>query len=198
MQPLLRMQRDPHFRIVVALDLSEYAEIVLEYALDQAARHSAPDLHFLHVVSNDDPDRVDPAKRRLAALVLESLENVNAADWRARLHIRAGKPHEEIIELAAELDAHLIVCGRFGVHRVWGQLGSVAHRVLEHAHCPVLAVNLVDRPIETQPQCPDCVAVRADTDGERWFCDAHSAPERETLATTSLTSGPRIGGGLLW
>ena len=43
-------QRDPHFRLVVALDLSEYAEIVLEYALDQAARHSAPDIHFVHVI----------------------------------------------------------------------------------------------------------------------------------------------------
>jgi nucleotide-binding universal stress UspA family protein len=191
------MQRDPHFRIVVALDLSEYAEIVLEYALDQAARHSAPDIHFVHVIPNGDTDRIDDAKRRLATLSLEALENVRGADWRARLHIRAGKPADEIITLAAELDAHLIVCGRFGVHRTWRQLGSVAHRVLEHAHCPVLAVNLVDRPLDT-PQCADCVAVRADTDGERWFCDAHSAPDRETLATTSLTSIPRIGGGLLW
>jgi nucleotide-binding universal stress UspA family protein len=191
------MQRDPHFRIVVALDLSEYSEIVLEYALDQAARHSAPDLHFVHVLANDDPDRIEPAKRKLAALTLESLETVSDTEWRARLHIRAGKAHDEIIALAAELDAHLIVCGRFGVHRVWGQLGSVAHRVLEHAHCPVLAVNLVDRPLEIE-QCPDCVEVRAASDGERWFCEAHSAPERETLATTILTPGPRIGGGLLW
>jgi nucleotide-binding universal stress UspA family protein len=192
------MQRDPHFRIVVALDLSEYAEIVLEYALDQAARHSAPDIHFLHVVPDHDEDRIDAAKRRLAALSLESLENVHGADWRARLHIRAGKAADEIIALAAELDAHLVVVGRFGVHSAWRQLGSTAHRVLEHAHCPVLAVNLVDRPIETEPQCPDCVAVRAASDGERWFCDAHSAPDRETIATTFLTPGPRVGGGLLW
>jgi nucleotide-binding universal stress UspA family protein len=191
------MQRDPHFRIVVALDLSEYAEIVLEYALDQAARHSAPDIHFVHVVPDDGADRIDGAKRDLAALALDALENVRGADWRARLHIRAGKPADEIIALAAELDAHLIVCGRFGVHRTWRQLGSVAHRVLEHAHCPVLAVNLVDRPLAIE-QCPDCVAVRAESDGERWFCDAHSAPDRETLATTLLTPGPRIGGGLLW
>jgi nucleotide-binding universal stress UspA family protein len=191
------MQRDPHFRIVVALDLSEYAEIVLEYALDQAARHSAPDLHFIHVVSNGDRDRMETAKQQLAALTMEALENVDATEWRARLHVRSGKPDEEIITLAGEVDAHLLVCGRFGVHRAWRQLGSVAHRLLERSPCPVLAVNLVDRPIEV-PQCPDCVAVRAESDGERWFCDAHSAPDRETLATTSLTSGPRIGGGLLW
>ncbi len=191
------MQRDPHFRIVIALDLSEYAEIVLEYALDQAARHSTPDLHFVHVVSDDDVDRIDAAKRRLAALALDALDTVKGPDWRARLHIRAGKPHEEIVALAAEIDAHLIVCGRFGVHRTWRQLGSVAHRVVENAHCPVLAVNLVDRPLDV-PQCPACVAVRAESNGERWFCDAHSAPDRESLTTTSLTSLPRTGGGLLW
>ncbi|HEY5952491.1 MAG TPA: universal stress protein [Kofleriaceae bacterium] len=194
------MQRDPHFRIVVALDLSEYAEIVLEYALDQAARHSAPDLHFVYVADSERDDRVEAAKRRLAALTLDALDTMSkGADWRARLHIRAGKPHDEIVQLAAEIDAHLIVVGRFGIHRGLRRLGSVAHRVIENAHCPVLAVNLVDRDVESHPQCPDCVAVRAQTDGERWFCVAHSAPDRETLATASLTmTNLRTGGGLLW
>ena len=192
------MQRDPHFRVVVALDLSEYAEIVLEYALDQAARHAAPDLHFVIVVDDDNEETIQTAKERLARLVFDGLDNVgHGADWRARLHVRAGKPHEEIVSLAGELDAHLIVLGRFGARRTWRRLGSVAHRVLEDAHCAVLAVNLVDRPIETVVQCPDCVTVRAESDGERWFCAAHSAPDRETLATTSLTT-LRTGGGLLW
>jgi nucleotide-binding universal stress UspA family protein len=190
------MQRDPHFRIVVALDLSEYSEIVLEYALDQAARHSAPDIHFVHVV--DDERHAEAAKRRLEEAALSSLDTVRGPTWRARLHVRTGKPHVEIIALAAEVDAHLIVCGRFGVHRSWRNRGSVARRVLEHAHCPVLAVNLVDRPVQLA-QCADCVAVRAASDGERWFCDAHSAPDRESaMMSTSFTSLPRTGGGPLW
>ena len=192
------MQRDMTFRIVVALDLSEYAEIVLEYALDQAARHNAPDLHFVHVVGDDDDATREDAELALARLVFEGLDNIGQGpDWHARLHIRVGKPHEEIIALAAELDAHLVVCGRFGVHRTWRASNSVAHRIVEDAHCPVLAVNLVDRPVETQVQCPDCVAVRAESDGERWFCEAHSAPDRVSHATASL-SLPRTGGGLLW
>lgn len=193
------MQRDPHFRMVVALDLSEYAEIVLEHALDQAARHSAPDLHFLHVI-DDRRDDVDRAKRELADLVLGGIDTVgdHAQTWRSRLHVRSGRAHEEIVELAAEIDAHLIVCGRFGVHRHWLSHASIAHRIIEHAHCPVLAVNLVDRPVQT-PQCPDCVRVRAETDGERWFCDAHSEPGRITLATTRLPpSTSWTGGGLMW
>lgn len=192
--------RDQHYRIVVALDLSEYAEIVLEHGLDQAARHTLPDLHFLHVVDDARDSSVEAAKNKLAVLVLEGLETIGpGVDWRARLHVRAGKPHEEIVTLAGEIDAHLIVIGRFGVHRRLGQLGSVAHRVLEHAHCPTLAVNLVDRPIETQPQCPDCVGVRADSDGERWFCDAHSARNRVTLATAFVPSSTTLTGcGPLW
>jgi len=194
------MQREPRFRIVVALDLSEYAEIILEYALDQAARHSAPDLHFVHVVENDRDETIETAKRELARLVYDGLDNVGRGPgWQSRLHLRAGKPHEEIVALAGELDAHLIICGRFGKRGTLRQLGSVTHRVLETAHCPVLAINFVDRPIETVEQCPDCVAVRAESEGETWFCAAHSAPDRETLATTLVSSSlPRTGGGLLW
>jgi nucleotide-binding universal stress UspA family protein len=194
------MQRDPHFRIVVALDLSEYAEIVLEHALDQAARHSAPDLHFLTVVDDDREGVIEAAKIKLARLVFDGLDNIQRGpDWRARLHLRAGKAHEEIVALAGEIDAHLIVCGRFGARGKLRQLGSVAHRVLETASCPVLAVNFVDHPTQSVQQCPDCVAVRAETDGERWFCARHAAPDRATLATVGLSrSLPLTGGGPMW
>jgi nucleotide-binding universal stress UspA family protein len=194
------MQRDPHFRIVIALDLSEYAEIVLEYALDQAARHSAPDMHFVHVIESDREEDLEAAKANLAALARDALEVIrDKPNWRARLHIRAGKPHVEVVALAGDVDAHLIVCGRFGVHRTWRRHGTIARRIVEDATCPVLAVNLVDRPVETEPQCPACVAVRAESDGERWFCDAHAAPDRETLATTYvLPSTIWTGGTTLW
>jgi nucleotide-binding universal stress UspA family protein len=195
------MQRDPRFRMVVALDLSEYAEIVLEHALDQAVRHLAPDIHIIHVADDERTETVETVKTALSRLVLEAFDNVGSRqpDWRVRLHVRAGRAHEEIVSLAADVDAHMIVCGRFGSHRAWRPLGTIAHRVLENAHCPVLAVNLVDRPIETQPQCPECVLVRAESDGERWFCSAHSSPDHVTLATTLLPSSTGwTGGGLLW
>ncbi len=186
------------YRIVVALDLSEYAEIVLEHALDQAARHDAPDLHFVTVVEDDGKVDLVDVKNRLAELVLDGLGNFGerAPDWHARLHVRAGEPDDEIIALANEVDADLIAMGRFGLHRPRKQLGSIAHRVLANAPCPVLAINHIDRAPE-QPQCPQCVQVRADSDGERWFCDAHSAPDRVTLATTSLPS-IWTGGTLMW
>lgn len=193
------MQRD-HYRIVIALDLSEYAEIVLEHALDQAARHQSPDLHFLHVLEpGSERVRVDSAEGALGRLALQGLESFGQGgdNWRARLHIRAGKAHDEIVALATEIDADLIVLGRFGSHRRLGTLGSTAHRVLEDAPCATLAVTLVNREVEA-PQCPECVRVRAETDGESWFCTFHSAPDRVTLATTFLPTSTWVGGGTMW
>lgn len=199
MQRFKRMQRD-HYRIVVALDLSEYAEIVLEHALDQAARHDSPDLHFLHVLEQrGSEDLVESAQAALGQLSLQGLEafGQRGDDWRARLHVRAGKAHDEIVALATEIDADLIVLGRFGSHRTLGTLGSTAHRVLENAPCATLAVTLVDRQVDI-PQCPECVRVRAETDGESWFCTAHRAPDRVTLATTFLPTSTWTGGGTMW
>ena len=192
------MQRD-HYRIVIALDLSEYAEIVLEHALDQAVRHDSPDIHFLHVVERSNDELVEPAQAALTQLSLQGLEafGQHGEKWRARLHVRAGKPHEEIVALANEIDADLIVLGRFGTHRRLSTLGSIAHRVLENAPCATLAVTLVDRDIEV-PQCPDCERVRAESDGEGWFCSVHSAPDWVTLATTFLPTSTWVGGGPMW
>ncbi|MGE5183857.1 MAG: universal stress protein [Acidobacteriota bacterium] len=180
------------YRIVVALDLSEYSEIVLEHALDVAARHDLPDLHFVTVVDRGNKVDVVDVKNRLADLVLDGLGSFDGrtATWHARLHVRAGKAAEEIVELANEVDANLVALGRFGVHR------GVAERVLTDAPCPVLAINLIDRAPE-QPQCAACVQIRADSDGERWFCAEHSAPDRVTLATTALPT-TWLGGTLMW
>lgn len=175
---LPRGMTEPRHRIVVALDLSEYAEIVLSHALDQAARHDAPDLHFLHVIAGgDDPEL---AKQRLAELVLPSLDDLQCAEWSVRLHIRAGNAAEEIASLAGELDAHLVVLGRFGTHHPRRRLGSVAARVIDLAPCPTLVVGIPsDLPTA---QCSACAEVRAASDGERWFCDAH-AGDRVRLST---------------
>ena len=57
--------------------------------------------------------------------------------------IRYGTPYIEITELARELNADLIVIGRVGgkgTQRL-ARIGSVAERVIEYAHCPVLTVR---------------------------------------------------------
>jgi nucleotide-binding universal stress UspA family protein len=173
----------PRFRLVVALDRSEYAEIVLEHALDQAARHDAPDLHILTV--HEDKTPIDEVKLRLTHLVADELDTFRGdrRDWRARLHVRPGKPAEEIAQLAGEVGADLVVVGRFGVHGLKKRLhlGSVAEHVLRLAPCPTLVVQLTDRGVE-EPDCEKCVAVRRDSEGDQWFCPEHLS-DKVGLAT---------------
>lgn len=183
------------YRIVIALDGSQYSEIVLEHGLDQAARHDAPDLHLLVVV--DDEDQCASLQDWLAQTALEGLDAFRAGrpDWRTRLHVRVGDPAEEIVNLAAEVDADLLVIGRYGLHH---PLRSVADAVVEAATCPTLVVGLTGHAVESEPICAACAAVREDSDGERWFCEEHAAPGRLRLSTLVPPAQPLTRGGLLW
>ncbi len=181
------------FRIVAALDRSEYAEIVLEHAIDQAMRHDRPDLHFVSVVdANED---AGPVKEWMATLVLQGLENIGprSPDWRSRLHVVAGIAADEITTLSADLGADLLVVGRFGVHE---RSGSTADAIVAKATCPTLVVGLSSRSVDVVPQCPACVEVREESDGERLFCPAHTDHRRlhlsSMLDTTVLTRGGSV------
>lgn len=166
--------------IVIALDDSEYAPIVVEHALDQAVRHAAVDLHFVTVVRRERD--VDAAGQRLSRQVLEGVEYVRGAtgDVRLRLHVRTGDTVDEIARLAGELDADLLVCGRFYAH---GRRRSAATALVDVAPCPTLVVGLTEHTVETE-QCADCAAVRVATDAEVWFCDVHRGDPR--LHSSSL------------
>jgi nucleotide-binding universal stress UspA family protein len=189
---------DRRHRIVVALDRSAYAGVVLQQALDAATAHAACDLHVLAVQEANAP--LDELKTWLAALVAEKIDHLRGAswDWRVRLHVRRGRPVEEIGALASEVGADLIIIGRFGTHRPFRRLGTVAEQVLAAAPCPTLVVQLVDQGVAHAPACPACLAVRRDSDGERWFCAAHSAPERVGMATLLMPLAGSLGGGPRW
>jgi nucleotide-binding universal stress UspA family protein len=183
------------YRIVIAVDGSQYSEIVLEHGLDQAARHDAPDLHVLAVV--EEPSGIATVKTWLATAVLEGLDSFRAGrpDWRTRLHVRVGRPAEEIVNLAAEVDADLLVIGRYGLHH---PRRSIADEVVATATCPTLVVGLAGHAVETEQACPECAAVREQSDGERWFCAIHAAPDRLRLSTLVPPSPPLTRGGPLW
>lgn len=181
-----------HFRIVAALDRSEYAEIVLEHAIDQASRHERPDLHFVTVVGKG--ENREEARASLAALVLEGLDTMakRGPDWRSWVHVLEGDAEEQIVELAADLRADLVVIGRFGMHY---RRGSTADRLLADAPCPVLVVNL-KQDVASEAQCPACVAVREETEAERLFCAEHAGDR----LGVSLLAGSSVltRGGSVW
>lgn len=188
--------RPRRYRIVVGIDLSEYADIVLEHALDQAARHDAPELHFLTVCEKKRGSTED-CKQALWDRVHPALEvfNRHGSDWRARIHVRRGKPEIEIAELAADLRADLIVIGQFGLHNRGTTDKNLPNRVLQHAVCPTLVVGLPEA-VQSSPQCPMCAAVRDDTSGERWFCDEHAGERGNDHFVSPMTTWS--GGALMW
>ena len=79
-----------------------------------------------------------------------SRELLRKQSWRVKVaggtvagtHLRMGEVDLEIVALAEELQAGLIVIGSRGLGGVRRALmGSVSDSVLRHAHCPVLVVR---------------------------------------------------------
>lgn len=86
------------------------------------------------VVSTDDP----PERRQAEAFVDTFSRSCRA---RTTVHALPGDPAKEILRVAREVDADLIVVGDKGMHGVRRVLGSVANDVSHGAGCSVLVVK---------------------------------------------------------
>jgi nucleotide-binding universal stress UspA family protein len=192
--------RERVFKLVVALDLSQYAPAVLEHALDEANRHDATEIHLVAVVESKRLRRrveaeVAAARDQLTELAMGTLGafGTRDGDWSVRLHVRSGYVAEEIANLAAEIEADLIVLGRFRLNRRRGR--SIADEVVRTTVAPVLIVRLKDYGArESVAQCPRCVALRQDTSGNRWFCAEHLREHPLTATILMSHAEPDLGG----
>jgi nucleotide-binding universal stress UspA family protein len=180
------------YRLVIALDRSTPSELLLQHALDQAVRQDAVDLHFV-TVERDDELLADAADW-LAATVAEGMDSFGHAgkDWTSRLHVRIGDAAEEIANLAAELEADLLVIGRSSVSDPHGSLADV---VVARSECPVLVVHLAEHDAASENACAECVEVRDGSEGERWFCEEHSS---EGEPVTSRMPPPTTPANRIW
>lgn len=141
-------------RILVPLDFSVHARKALAHARELRGVTGA-ELHLLHVVPTfpsygiiDAPEVPHPlpeaersdAERTLREVAAEVLGPGSPPTF----HVEGGmgNPALDVLNVAEELDADLIVMathGRTGVRRFF--LGSVAEKVVQLAPCPVLAVK---------------------------------------------------------
>jgi nucleotide-binding universal stress UspA family protein len=167
--------------MVVGVDLTDYSHIVIEHALDQAARHQAPELHFVYVKERR-RGTVGELGEQLAAAVYPALQVFNqyGTDWHARLHVRRGKPDQQITILAADVLADLIVIGQFGLHRK-----RLPNRVLAAAVSPTLVVGMPH--MLDMEQCFACAAMREDNLG--WFCEDHKEKQHAVSPATVWSNG---------
>ena len=139
----------PAKRVLCAVDLSETSERTLAYALALASKAKAA-LTLVHVVEGITeamapvPYGVSQYGLRLEAEARERLRRAvpSQAGCRVEEVVVTGKPYREILRLAAERGASLIVVGTHGpdpVDRMF--FGSTADHVVRDAPCPVLTVR---------------------------------------------------------
>ena len=145
-------------KILLATDSSEEAELALSTAIDLANSTNSQ----LHVVTvgpwNPDPsyasheaslrwETYEQASEAIGKEVQEILDNQvrkieEGGGTVQEAHLRRGRKDEEIVRVAEEIGAGLIVMGSRGLGGVRRALmGSVSDSVLRHAHCPVLVVR---------------------------------------------------------
>jgi len=184
------------YAIVVGIDFSELSDLALERACD-LARAQAPT--HLHVIS---AEKTAPSSHGSDAFAFHSEEltaELKQASTRLRehveqivrrwcearseppsferltTHIRFEPAAQAIAQLAADVEAKLIIVGthgRRGVRRFL--LGSVAEGIVRLALCDVLVVRPPDATsAHIEPACPRCVEARRASGGRELWCEQH-------------------------
>lgn len=168
--------------VVVGLDFTDADGPAFDQAVRIAQRVPRSELHLVHVFG------AEPSRAKSKELVghLRLYVNEKAAAMgglggiTVGIHLRSGKPVREIVQLATEVSADIIVVGSYrGPHLSHWVLGSTAERLIHAAPCPVLVAS--PRPKEPakhepsiEPPCPDCVRARSASRGKEWWCERHS------------------------
>ena len=140
-------------QILLAVDFTPVTNAVTQQAIELCQAFKAR-LSLVHVVeftqmdlSNDlilpqeleiNQELMKHAKQRLEELA----ENIGID--KSECFVSQGSTRREILHLAKELDANLIVIGSHGREGIQRLLGSTANAVLHGAPCDVLAVRIKD------------------------------------------------------
>ena len=185
--------------IVVGIDYSETGELAFDKALELALERPRAEVHVLHVMPLNLPllaPELEISRKPATAAIGEAAERLNAhveqriaklrtargqepglAGLRVVPHLRTDSPAFEVAQLAADLEADLVVVGTHG-RRALARLvvGSVAELTVRLAPCPVLVVRPKARPLPIpaiEPPCPRCVEERVKTEGREFWCEQH-------------------------
>jgi nucleotide-binding universal stress UspA family protein len=130
-------------KILFCADFSEHSDRALQYALSLAMEYNA-ELTTLHVLENvpatlDIQSETSRICRQLDRPIPEDAKN-----WcKVKSEVRVGRPFQEIIQVATEQQADLVIMGVRGRNAVdLALFGSTTHRVIQLGPCPVLAVHI--------------------------------------------------------
>jgi nucleotide-binding universal stress UspA family protein len=141
-------------RILLAIDGSVEAELAATKAVDLADATDS-ELHVVHVgvvprFLESYPGTLGYERRLYNQIEEESRQLLRELSWRVKVvggtvagtHLRMGAVNLEIVALAKELQADLIVMGCRGHRGIRRAIeGSISDAVIRHASCPVLVVR---------------------------------------------------------
>jgi len=180
--------------IVVGVDYSPASDLALERAFELAVARPRADVHVVNVVRLYGTQALIDGPGEPAGFASVTLADATALveryvkqrreafsgsldDVRVRAHLRLEAPAQELAQIAADLEADLVVVGthgRRGIARLL--LGSVAEAVVRLAPCPVFVVRpkaLPEQLPRIEPPCPQCLEARRASSGAEYWCEQH-------------------------
>lgn len=208
-------ERTSPFVVLAALDLSGGGSpLVVSRALELTTLHPGSSLHVLAV---NEPGAVfaipeflpnaeawvKPDVEALARFVRSQVDDFHQhrpdlPRAHVEVHAALGAPADEIVWLAAHLDADVIVVGthgRTGLKRVL--LGSVAEKVVRLAGCQVVVARPKQHAApwkvpEIEPICPDCASARETSAGATLWCARHAVHHQRAHVYSTSGRSPSI------
>jgi len=193
------MAETRRFVLVVGVDFSKTGDLAFDRALELGVATPGSEVHVVNVVRTygagvqlelpGSPGFTSMSLAEAAEQLRHYAEHrlqlfakertVADGAWpRLVTHVRLDAPAEEMAQLAADLEADMVVVGthgRRGLSRVL--MGSVAEGVVRLSPCTVLVVRpkIVSEAAHIEPPCPECVKTRRDTHGQEFWCPEHRA-----------------------
>ena len=134
--------------VVVATDLSDPSLTALGQAVKVA--HASASLILVYVAEDRLPPLIVAAPSEIATMTEGHCERARQKlgdvaekflpGKSVEIVVRSGVAHEQIVQVAKERNAEVLVIGTHGHGLLKHMAGSTAERVLHHAPCPVLVV----------------------------------------------------------
>lgn len=141
--------------ILVPIDISdpEFTQQVIAHVETQSNLTDVAHVHFLAVIptfpyyaslglayAGEAPDQ-EQIKNEALAKLSEIIDKFNIPKDRIKKHIASGSPKDEILRLANDIKADLIVIASHQPGIMTYLLGSNAAAIVRHAECSVLVVR---------------------------------------------------------
>jgi nucleotide-binding universal stress UspA family protein len=190
--------------IIAAVDRTPASDPAATTAAALAQGIAGAELHLLYAITPI-PEAAMPAIPATAMLeegrkFIDGVAKTVAERFGGRVvaHLAVGEPAREILQLASDLAADVIVVGTHGKKALERMLvGSVSLNVVKKARCPVIVARakeyVHDDVPEILPPCPQCIETQKASKGEKLWCEQHSA--RRTHAHTHYEMPKGYGAG---